>query len=235
MKNYSSKAILACFFAVAGLILFTSCLPNPTEPNSSLQIPVQLNDLDSTLTAADDSLTVERVRFITGLNYFTISEDSIVYLTGYIRQLSFSPDLEDNIERIYAYPPLIGGIPEGVYQALTFKIVRAPESVPDSIRLGEIDPIFTEGGRYSLIINGRFNGEEFTYKTTEEFIYKFELPPLTVSSEAKAYVFLISAEVESWFRKDEGSGFLNPADNEKKARINANIAESFTVEQLSPE
>ncbi len=232
MKNYSSKTFLTCFFTVTTLILLTSCFPDAAEPGSSLRIPVQLNDLDSTLTAGDDSLTVERVRFISGLNYFTIGEDSIIYLTGIITQLSFSLDLEDNVELIYPF----AGIPEGVYQALTFKIIRAPESVPDSIRVGPIDPIFTEDGRYSLIINGSYNGEEFTYKTTEEFVYNFEfIPPVSVNSGGKAYVFLISANIESWFRKDEGAGFLNPTDNENKALINANIAESFTIEQLSPE
>ncbi len=236
MKIVSNRTVLTCFTVFAALILCTSCLPDAADPPSQLFVGVQLNDIDSILTAGEDSLVVNRVRLIHGDSFFRINADSTIQLV-LERQLTFPPNSANGIEYIYPAPrPRSSSVfPEGVYQSLTFKIVRAG-AVPDTVPDYNPDDVFTDGGNYSLVINGTFNGNDFTYKAARNFIYEFEfIPPVSVTTEPLLYQFLISSNIESWFRNTGGQGFLNPAENQNDSLINANIDASFTIEQLSPE
>lgn len=226
-KSFTNKIFLICFLTAASFSLFTSCLPEPSEPLSRLVIRVGLTNIDSTLTTGDETLRVTRVRFIHGRSFFTISQDSIILLTGRIRQLEFGTDFGGATAFIYR-----DYIRKGVYKALTFKITRAKAG--EGQRLYDPDAIFTNEGNYSIIINGEFNGKEFIFKGTKKFATKFELnPPLSITDKAKFYKYLIVADLKSWFKKETGKGFLDPTDDKNKKAIYNNIAKSFTIKRLT--
>ncbi|HLR76118.1 MAG TPA: hypothetical protein VK106_00560 [Balneolaceae bacterium] len=209
-------------------------MPEASEPASQLVIGVQVNDIDSTLKADNDSLTVEEIRFIHGKSFFTISEDSTIQLTGRAHQLSYKGTTRQGTQLIYPFPPgAPSPFPEGVYQGLTFKIVRA-ESVSDDTPGFDPDPAFTNGGNYSIIINGTYNDKDFTFKASKGFEYNFKFtPPVSVSSEAKVYRFLISTDLSDWFKAENADALLDPSIDENKTLIYDNIQSAFTIEQVS--
>src|SRR5699024_2850201 len=121
MKPLFKNPLLTCLLTLAAFAIFTSCMPEASEPASQLVIGVQVNDIDSTLKADNDSLTVEEIRFIHGKSFFTISEDSTIQLTGRAHQLSYKGTTRQGTQLIYPFPPgAPSPFPEGVYQGLTF-------------------------------------------------------------------------------------------------------------------
>lgn len=229
MKSSLKSAAAVCLFTLAAFTVFTSCFPDTPANPSVIRIGVRLNDIDSTFTSNNDSLTVNRVRLIHGFSFFKLTGDSTLTFP-LPSQLSYP-----NSRGTYVNLILNSPFPERVYEGLTFKIVRA-KSIPDSVQRFNPDAAFTDGGNYSVIVSGTFNSNKFTLKVPKAFSYDFNFTPaVTVGSGSKLYQFLISANMESWFSNDDGNGFLNPTVAENDSAIYNNISQSFTIEQLSPE
>ncbi len=222
MKKFNAIRLLFSFFTLSVIFILTSCLPDTSDQSSFLQIGVEIEGIDSTLTAGNDSLMVDRVLMLHGRSFFVIDEDSTIELTGQIEPLSYESDSQ---EILGIYNSIF---PEGVYEALTFKIVPATEDIPRF-------PEFTEGGEFSIIVDGTYNDTSFTFKSEREFTYPFQfIPPVSVSETLERFLFIISANTASWFKKRGESGYYNPLQAANDSLINENIEQSFTIEQLQP-
>lgn len=221
MKKFTAKRVLFSFFTLSAIFILTSCLPDASDPSSFLQIGVEVEGVDSTFTAGNDSLMVESVLMLHGRSFFVITEDSTIELTGQIEPLAYEPDSQ---EILGIYNSIF---PEGVYEALTFKIVQATEDIPRF-------PELTEGGEFSIIVEGTYNDTSFTFKSEREFTYPFPfMPPVSVTGSAERYLFIISANTARWFQKSGAPGYYNPLQG-NDSLINDNIEQSFTIEQLQP-
>src|SRR5699024_7146141 len=112
------------------------------------------------------------------------------------------------------------GFPEGVYDAFTFKVIRA-KGVENDVKKGEpafkADDVFTDGGNYSIVVNGLYNGNKFTFKVAKAFDYKFEfMPPVSVTEKAKLYNLIILTDLKDWFAADDSNSFLDPTNSANK-------------------
>lgn len=116
-------------------------------------------------------------------------------------------------------------IPEGVYDEFEMEIDQ-----PDDESVN--DPAFynDNGEDYSIIVEGIYNGQPFTYYSHEEFELELDLePPLEVSANSTPSV-AINVDPYSWFA-DEAGNALDPADSANRAQIEQNIKQSFGAEK----
>lgn len=63
-----------------------------------------------------------------------------------------------------------------------------------------------------MIVEGTYNGKDFTYKSTQEITKTFPLGPIDLPRHNARYVVIVSANVQGWFSKNPGGtgGFYNP-------------------------
>ncbi|MEX1135378.1 MAG: hypothetical protein WEB89_00665, partial [Balneolales bacterium] len=85
-----------------------------------------------------------------------------------------------------------------------------------------------ETGAYSVVVKGLYNGEEFMFRSSEDFELELDLIPHLDIKDGGSSVLVISIEVDSWFRGSEGQD-LDPKDPANTVQINDNIDRSFEV------
>ncbi|MGM0745325.1 hypothetical protein, partial [Rhodohalobacter sp.] len=144
---------------------------------------------------------------------------------------SITDDSSDfEIENFIADLPLDGSplvitekqIPAGLYDEFELEIEK-----PDDDDVQVNDPDFRdETGSYSMVVKGLFNGEEFTFRSSEDFEIEMDLnPPLEVT-ETESSTLVISIDVDSWFTGSNGET-LDPKEFKNNEIINDNIENSF--------
>jgi len=113
-------------------------------------------------------------------------------------------------------------IPAGYYDELELDIKKPSNSVTID------DPDFRDGsGRYSLVVNGTFNGVDFTFRSDEDFEIDVDFSPHLEISSGQTSVFAIDIDFKSWFMGRDGE-FLDPDASRNANRINKNIEDSFS-------
>jgi hypothetical protein len=90
------------------------------------------------------------------------------------------------------------------------------------------DPDFNDGSnRYSLVVKGVYNGEQFIFRSTEDFEIDVDMNPHLEIAEGQNTVIAIDIDFEGWFRASNGE-ILDPSDSRNKEQINKNIEDSFS-------
>lgn len=223
MKNLSIKNSLFCALLCITPLILSSCLSGgENQISSRVQVGLELQSLDDTLRAGQDSILIDNIRLILGESYLLESEDSL-----FINR-SESPSQIDFDEQS-ANPVLLarGAFPEGTYEQIKLTIPKAPTESSGLIRDHED---FVEGDiRYTLIVEGTYNGETFTYKSERVFEPEFPFQPaIEVPEFNQAFAFLITNDVAGWFLS--GNGLLDPSNPDNSTEINDNIDQLFTID-----
>lgn len=113
-------------------------------------------------------------------------------------------------------------IPAGFYDELELDIAKPGNSVTID------NPDFRDGsGSYSLVVNGIFNGVDFTFQSDEDFQIDVDINPNLEIKSAQTSVIAIDIDFESWFRGGDGE-FLDPNAPLNAEQINKNIEDSFS-------
>jgi hypothetical protein len=112
-------------------------------------------------------------------------------------------------------------IPTGFYDEFELEIEK-----PDSdINVSDTD-FRDETGSYSAVVKGIYNGEEFTFRSTEDFEIELELNPPMEISETSQSTLIIEIFVPVWFMGKDGM-VMDPNEQSNAEKINENIEESF--------
>lgn len=112
-------------------------------------------------------------------------------------------------------------VQQGIYDEFELEIDR-----PDSEDFVNDVDIRDDNGSYSVVVKGLYNGEEFTYRSTEDFEIEMDLnPPLEISGSDNS-VLTIDIDLNRWFRGSNGE-VLDPTDSSNFDRIDENIEDSF--------
>jgi hypothetical protein len=124
----------------------------------------------------------------------------------------------------------VSDVPPGTYDRAEIRVHRVdPDDAEDAAAI-EADPEgfadFIAGERYSLIVEGTFGTESFTFKSRESDDQEMALlPPLEVTGDRATNVTLSMAP-ETWFLSPEGA-LLNPALAENEDLIDENFKQSI--------
>ena len=112
-------------------------------------------------------------------------------------------------------------IPVGFYDEFEMEIEK-----PDSDII-VTDPDFRdETGSYSVVVKGLFNGEDFTFRSSEDFEIDVDLNPPLEISETSQSTLVIEIFVPVWFMGADGM-IMNPKELNNTEKINKNIESSF--------
>jgi hypothetical protein len=235
MKKFISSKIILGIVAVGMIAVLSSCLSNNTKSSSVVQAYLQLNEAtsiagsDTMLTAGNDSITITTVRLFNGKSTLIRQQNSTPIPLGpsvvrFSTVSSAAGGLTGNtqslIGRGYSGPQLAG-----VYHEVDFNIDQAPDSLKDVLKT-----IFYDGGNYSMIIKGKYDNSEFTFRSEQNFHQQLsQFTPVQLPEYNAGVAFIVQADVRGWFLNNNGQGFLDPSDSKNAAAINANIQGSFHV------
>lgn len=229
MKNSILKLLILPFFMA---LIFAGCeLPStmtedldevtnndsPSEVQVRMQVQAGQTSAKSTSLAdsANSGIVLNEVKlFIEEMELESVQSDSL--------------DLE--VENFIVNLPLDGSplvlsevvIPAGLYSEFELEIEK-----PDDEDMYVEDPEFRdETGSYSIVVNGTYNGANFTFRSSEDFEIELELNPLLEITESGSSLLVVGVDLSSWF-KDEGGTDLDPNSFENIDLINENIEASF--------
>jgi hypothetical protein len=113
-------------------------------------------------------------------------------------------------------------IPAGFYDEMELDIAKLSNSADIE------DPDFRDGSnRYSLVVNGVFDGIDFTFRSDEDFQIDVDFSPQLEITSGQTSVIAIDVDFEEWFRGSNGA-FMDPNDSRNTKQINKNIEDSFS-------
>jgi hypothetical protein len=220
MKNSIFKKLgilLAVGLVAVGCDLTESTIDEPSDVQ--VQMKVNTGSVDEAMLTSNNeqsnTLEIQEVKlFIEKMELKSINDDS--------------SDFE--IENFIANLPLDGSplvitekqIPAGLYDEFELEIEKPDD---DDVQINDSD-FRDETGRYSLVVKGLFNGEEFTFRNSEDFEIEMDLNPPLEIAEAENSTLVISIDVDSWFTSSNGET-LDPKDSNNTELINDNIENSF--------
>jgi hypothetical protein len=220
MNDQLKQTFFFCTLILAPFFIY-SCVSGGAELNSQALIQTQLSNLDIRFGTPDDSMQVDNVRMVLGTSFFLgeTDQDSLVYARGF-GQITYDLGGSPTID-------ITGGpFMAGIYQSLSFNVLQAPD-VDNSV----VDDEFTQGDQqYSIIIEGTFNDETFTFRSEEEFMNDFNFnPDLTVTENNQLYAFTVKNNVQQWFF--QANTLLDPRVEENRSLINDRIRTGFNLDQ----
>jgi len=120
--------------------------------------------------------------------------------------------------------PLIltkGELPPGLYDEFELEI----EKPDDDVHVSDRD-FRDETGSYSIVVKGTYQGEDFMFRSREDFEIEIDLFPPLVIEESGTSVLIVTVDVSGWFKGHDGET-LDPKDFRNTERINKNIERSF--------
>lgn len=167
----------------------------------------------------------------------TQSIDSLSEVKLVVEELELESATEDSmdfeVENLIVNLPLDGSsiqltsqtIPVGFYDEFELEIEHDDDGQAFD------DPDFYDGDkRFSIVIKGIYNGEEFMFRSDEDFEIELELnPALEIAENTGSTQVAISIDTYSWFFDSQGNS-LDPSDPANFSTINENIERSFDAE-----
>lgn len=221
--NFSRFPKTIYLVALVSVIALSGCLnDNGSQISSDVRFGMQVNDFDSTLVSGNDSLRIERVRFVYGDGAVVINGDTSIVLQSSSDWLQFGVTQSSN------NPIPMFRANSGTFHSFILSVQKAP------LNNSNIDPDFTEDTRHSMIIEGKFNNTDFTYKMDRAFKTDLPISPaVEVPQYNASYTFLISTNLKDWFTNEGQSGFYNPKTADDTTSINDNIEHSFSIESIN--
>jgi len=229
MQYLTPKKTLQIAIAAGLLLIITGCGVSNSDSSGDQSVSVTMRVNNS--SAPNKLAKMKSVQAVDSLSEVKILVEELEL------ESSFDEDsLDFEVDDLIVNLPLDGSdfelvsatVPEGVYDEFEMEIEHDDDSNvndPDFINESGDD----DDG-YTVVIKGVYNGENFTYRSEEDFEIEMDLnPPLEVSSNSSPSI-AINIEPLSWF-KDSSGNDLDPNDPNNRETIDDNIANSFDAEQ----
>ncbi|MEZ4689267.1 MAG: hypothetical protein R3A12_03445 [Ignavibacteria bacterium] len=215
MSIIKQKFILLIITVIFSATIIYSCSDSSVTPapvdNFTLS---SMSSLD-TLGDSQNILILDTVKILVKdikLNVSNNNQDSTNFKTGpFVIFLNLSSNINVITSAI---------IPEGDYDKVKFEIhkLNDNEALPD--------PEFADSnGRYSVIVKGRYLGNQFVYKSSKSAHQILNFPVnVSVSSASKSYVTLL-VKPYIWFLNN--GVYLDPSNPANSNDIDNNIKNNF--------
>jgi hypothetical protein len=187
---------------------------------ASVQLQMQVNTGDTSakqfLASQDqEGIVIQQVKlFITEMELESIQNDS----------------LDFEIENFIVNLPLDGSplvlteqvVPAGIYDEFELEIEKPDDS---DVQVNDTD-FRDETGSYSVVVKGLYNGEEFMFRSSEDFEIDIDLNPPLELVDGGSSILVISIDISGWFKGSDGED-LDPKNPDNTERINQNIESLF--------
>jgi hypothetical protein len=104
---------------------------------------------------------------------------------------------------------------------------------PIEEREGILDnDFFGEETNYSIIINGLYNGQTFTFRSSAIFNKNFNFDDVNLTNTAETLVIIKTVDIEEVFRDVDGS-LLDPRDPDNSETIVDRIRQNISIESYA--
>jgi hypothetical protein len=228
------NSIIKTFILLVTALFLGSCL-NGSEQNEQrdqLTLTFNLENANNEITSGEDTLSINLVRFLVGNNYLYNDTGDTLLINQNVFQLNYSTT--DGLSQEVIQIAQGSFDSDAVYRNLNFEIKKAEANYSQN---PDIDDAFTEDGgelenqRYSMIIDGSYNGEPFTFKSTRNLAYSFTFPDLTGGQSGNLiYNLFVKTNVENWFLNSDATALLDPLQSSNEGTINDNIETSIALD-----
>ncbi|MDX1587148.1 MAG: hypothetical protein R3222_10395 [Balneolaceae bacterium] len=171
----------------------------------------------SHVTITSAKLLVRKIEFSNDLEDDGLADDSLEFETGpFVVQLN----LDGSLNTV-----AVNNVPAGQYDEIEFDVHKPEdtETPPDpDFKIG------TSGDeRFSVIIQGTYNGENFTYRSSENMDQEIEFStPLNITEDTDRINVTLTVDLSEWFT-DENGNPLDPTLVDNENAIDDSIERSF--------
>ena len=151
------------------------------------------------------------------LEFHSATEDSLDFKQG---PLILTLNLDSTVTSV-----AIDNVPHGLYDAISFEIhkPRPNETINDTDFVAGPK----EDQRYSVVVEGFYNGAHFVYRSQRSAEVHINLnPPLNISDSLSSYNATIKVDVSKWF-VDQNGNVLDPTNPNNAEAIDRAIQRSF--------
>ncbi len=240
MKNgikigYVRSLIIAFFVVISGCNVTSNKQSNTRPVNVYMQSktafkayanPYGLSEFPTT-AAVDSSLKLTRVSlFVKELRLKSVAEDSLDF-----NQKDIVVDLPLGQDSVQISTT---AVPQGSYDGVSLQIGRP--SFADSAKYPDFVSGPSEHDRYSVIIQGSYLGQDFTFRARHEFEFHLKInPPLIVSDSTVSVDVNLLVDTSKWFVDRETGQPINPTDREAIEKIIENIDSSMEAHRREHE
>lgn len=220
------KSFPTLWTSLAAILLITvGCSINDTNSNGPKPVNVNMQIAGATAPKTASSTTISSDHVILS---------SVKMLVEELELESVADDSSDfEIENQVVELPLDGSpyqlstknVPSGLYNEFELEV----DGIDDDDNVN--DPDFTEGSdETSIVIKGSYNGQDFTFKSEEDFEIEFEFnPPIEIDETTNSVDINLMVDVSIWFIDGSGNE-LDPTDPANREQIEDNIENSFEAD-----
>lgn len=210
-------------------LLFVSCLNSSDQGDLPDQIVITLGfpNINDNIIIENDTISIVRLRLLVGnVNLRNSGSDTLL-----INQTAFqiTHQLSNNEIRGLASGTFNS---DAVFEIFNFEIKQAEQS--DIGSDSNVDSDFVEGEsedqRYSMIINGAYNGEEFEFKSSRNYNFAFQIENESNSQGTLLYNLPMRTDPNDWFISPVNNELVNPGNPDNASLINNNIQSSLILE-----
>lgn len=211
-------------------LLFVSCLNSSEQGEASDQLVLTLkfSNINGNIIAQSDTINIAALKFLVGTTTLQSSGNDTLLVNGNAFQITHQ--FTNNETKILASGTFNSDV---FFNNLAFEIKQAEQS--DTGSGSNIDAnAFIEGEseneRYSLIIDGSYNGDTFEFKSTRTFNFEFIIEGGSGSNQGSLlYSLPMETNVRDWFYDAESDSLLDPRASSNASAINDNIQSSVIL------
>lgn len=223
---------LSIMTVIVMMTVFTACNTAQTDVDEYGQGAILMKaNVESANSKIQSSLTSPAsVGINDGINEIEILEVKFFLEEFELDGADSYPDFElEDLNDFIVTLPLDGSplfiaqeeIPAGFYDEFEMEIAKPASDVQTTDR-----DFRDETGNYSVVVKGLYNGEEFTFRSSEDFEINVDLDPALEISETSQSTLVININVTDWFVGDDGL-ILHPKELSNLEKINDNVEKSF--------
>lgn len=217
------------YFLIVILLFAISCGISDSNSGETQQVSVDMQVNSSTNSTAKQPSSSPTAQ----------SVDSLTEIKLLVEELELESSADDDsldleVDDFVVDLPLDGSefnlasanVPSGIYEEFEMEFEYS-----DDTNVNDSDFIKESGDDdgYTIVIKGIYNGEEFMYRSEEDFEIELEFePPFEVNDNSSSIA--INIDPAGWF-KDSSGNDLDPNDSSNSEQIDENIGNSFDVEE----
>lgn len=223
MKKLIQSIITAFALPLAAVLVFTSCDTTSSNGVTELSLSFKTKSQTAAKTTSNShvalngaKMLLREIEFKNDIDEDGEAEDSLEFETG---PTVVELNLDGSLNTLK-----VAEVPAGTYNEVEFEVHKPEDNETPP------DPDFKTGTsgdqRFSVIINGIFDGQEFTYRSQVNMEQEIEfIDPLVINENEQVNVTL-TVDTSGWF-VDEAGNQLNPTVEENRSEIDDSIKRSF--------
>lgn len=222
LPNSLLLAPLVLLFVISGCDTTNSTNDDTTSLSLSLAVQNANQTTDNTtqsshLAITEAKILIRKIELESDLEDDGIADDSLNFETG---PMAVNLNLDGSLN-----PISVNEVPAGRYDEIEFEIHKPEdnETPPDpDFKIG------TSGDeRFSVIVRGIYNGQDFLYRSTENMEQEIELgSPLVIEERQGNINVTLTIDLSRWF-VDENGNNLDPTLEDNRDEIDESIKRSF--------